>query len=222
MRIVCFHETHEPVASPPDLVAQYPERGEREPGDLFRERDERGPRGRIGSSTTLDDMGEADRTFVIFTSDNGPETLKRYPNGVHCYGSPGPLRGMKLHIYDGGIRVPCIIRWPGHTKPGTVIDEPAWSADLLPTFCQIAGTRAGPAIAQSTVLTCSRCLTVGDRAARTPMFWFYYARSASPRRRCASGDWKLVAHWDVNETIRASRPSDQSVERGRADRFRAV
>jgi arylsulfatase A len=67
------------------------------------------------------------------------ETLNRYPGAKRSYSSPGPLRGWKLHLYEGGIRVPGLLRWPGHTKPGQVSREPFISLDLLPTFCQLAG-----------------------------------------------------------------------------------
>src|SRR5581483_1145975 len=80
-----------------------------------------------------------DNTFVFFTSDNGPETLNRYKGGNRSYGSPGPLRGMKLHITEAGYRVPGIVRWPGHTKPGTVSTEPVCNLDLLPTVCAMTG-----------------------------------------------------------------------------------
>ena len=76
----------------------------------------------------LDDLNLRDNTMVIFTSDNGTRL-----------GSAGPLRGTKGSLYEGGHRVPGIIRWPGHVKPGTVCDEPINGTDLLPTACELAG-----------------------------------------------------------------------------------
>src|SRR5688572_14900818 len=128
-QFVCFHEPHEPIASPADLVEQYlplakspieDTRGK--PGtsantDHDAQRDNQGRAlfyanvanvdravGRILAA--LDELKLAQNTLVFFSSDNGPETLNRYETGWRSHGSPGPLRGMKLHCYDGGIRVP--------------------------------------------------------------------------------------------------------------------
>ncbi len=78
----------------------------------------------------LDELGLADSTFVVFTSDNG---------GHPDYAGNAPLRGSKWNLYEGGIRVPTIIRWPEAVEPGTVIDTPVWSPDLFPTFAALAG-----------------------------------------------------------------------------------
>jgi arylsulfatase A len=91
----------------------------------------------------LDEMGLTENTLVIFTSDNGPE----YPGGSTgldclrrlCAGTPGNLRGMKRQLYEGGIRVPGIIRWPKRIKAGRVCTEPISSVDLLPTLCELSG-----------------------------------------------------------------------------------
>jgi arylsulfatase A len=91
----------------------------------------------------LDRHGLADRTIVVFSSDNGPEP-HLIPWSDRARGSTGGLRGGKHHLYDGGIRVPGIIRWPGVTKPGTVSREIAWTADLLPTFAAAIGIRPFP------------------------------------------------------------------------------
>lgn len=73
-------------------------------------------------------------TLVIFTSDNGP-WLAMGPNG----GSAGPLREGKGTTFEGGVRVPCIARWPGHIAPGRVTHAPAITLDFLPTFVRFAG-----------------------------------------------------------------------------------
>ena len=94
----------------------------------------------------LEKMGRAENTIVIFTSDNGPE----YPGGStrldplrdSCWGTPGRLRGMKRHLYEGGIRVPGIIRWPKRIRGGQVSSEPVSSVDFLPTLCQLCGVKA--------------------------------------------------------------------------------
>ena len=78
-------------------------------------------------------------TLVIFTSDNGPETLRRYRGAGRSWGSPAPLRGMKLWTTEAGFRVAGIMRWPSRIRPGAVVDQPVSSLDFLPTFCRLAG-----------------------------------------------------------------------------------
>jgi arylsulfatase len=73
-------------------------------------------------------------TLVLFLSDNGP--FLSY--GTHA-GSAGPLREGKLTTYEGGVRVPCITRWPGKVPAKRVCDEPLMTIDLLPTLCKLAG-----------------------------------------------------------------------------------
>jgi arylsulfatase len=81
----------------------------------------------------LDDMGEADNTIVVFTTDNGAETFT-WPDGGNT-----PFKGQKGTAYEGGFRVPCIARWPGHIKPGTVENGLFSGMDWFPTLCAAAG-----------------------------------------------------------------------------------
>jgi arylsulfatase A len=69
------------------------------------------------------------KTIIFFTSDNGP----------WFEGSPGSLRGRKGQSYEGGFRVPLIVKWPGHIKPGSICQEPAMNIDILPTILHLAG-----------------------------------------------------------------------------------
>ncbi len=112
-----FHEPHEPVMSPPELVAGYSKVARNEDEAQYFANVENVDRAVGDVLDALDRLQVADNTLVLFTSDNGPETLKRYPAGKRSYGSPGPLRGMKLWTTDGGFRVPGIVRWPGHARP---------------------------------------------------------------------------------------------------------
>ena len=77
----------------------------------------------------LDELQLRDNTLVFFTGDNGPEYRAEY-----SFGSAGPLRGKKLFLYEGGIREPGIVRFPGRTRPGQVCHEPVTNLDLLPTL----------------------------------------------------------------------------------------
>jgi arylsulfatase len=87
----------------------------------------------------LDEMGEADNTIVIFTTDNGTETFT-WPDGGNT-----PFKGQKGTPYEGGFRVPCIARWPGHIKAGTVENGLFSGLDWFPTLCAAAGN---PTIAE--------------------------------------------------------------------------
>ena len=90
----------------------------------------------------LEDMGELDNTIVVFTTDNGAETIT-YPDG-----GVTPFAGGKLTTWEGGMRAPCVIRWPGVIKPGTVKNEIFASLDWLPTFVEIAGGPKGDGLKQ--------------------------------------------------------------------------
>src|SRR5881396_1145049 len=85
----------------------------------------------------LEDMGELDNTIVVFTTDNGAETFT-FPDG-----GTTPFKGGKLTTWEGGMRAPCVIRWPGVVKPGTIFKEMFSSLDWVPTFVEIAGGLKG-------------------------------------------------------------------------------
>ena len=85
----------------------------------------------------LEDMGQLDNTIVVFTTDNGAETIT-YPDG-----GTTPFKGGKLSTWEGGMRAPCVVRWPGHIKPGTVLNDIFSSLDWVPTFVEIAGGPKG-------------------------------------------------------------------------------
>jgi arylsulfatase A len=83
-------------------------------------------------------MGLEENTVVFFSSDNGPEIMRAYYGAWRSYGTSYPLYGQKRTIYEGGIRVPGIIKWPGKIKPG-VSGEPNSTLDVLPTICELIG-----------------------------------------------------------------------------------
>lgn len=81
----------------------------------------------------LEDIGEADNTIVVFTTDNGAEVFT-WPDGGMT-----PFKATKGTVFEGGFRVPCIVRWPGHIKPGTVENGIFSGLDWFPTLCAAAG-----------------------------------------------------------------------------------
>src|SRR6266496_4315536 len=88
----------------------------------------------------LEDMGQLDNTIIVWTTDNGAEVIT-YPDGGNT-----PFRGGKLTTWEGGMRVPMAVRWPGHIKPGTIKDQIFSLLDWLPTFVDIAGGPKGDAL----------------------------------------------------------------------------
>jgi len=165
--IIATHEPHTPIAPPMEYIQSYDNDkiehlskevmygGVPRPGrDIYRYKKEY-----YGTITQLDNafgnfmefidnQGLRNNSLVIFTSDNGPE----YPvtitesNGLwedplrdKSFGTPGNLRGMKRYPYEGGHRVPGLIRWPGHIPAGAVSDKLFNGTDFLPTIANLAG-----------------------------------------------------------------------------------
>jgi arylsulfatase len=87
--------------------------------------------------TKLEDMGQLDNTIVVFTTDNGAEAITFPDGGVT------PFKGQKGEAWEGGYRAPCVIRWPGHIKPGTVFNQLFAALDWMPTLVDIAGGPKG-------------------------------------------------------------------------------
>ncbi len=120
------------------------------------------------------------RTLVVFTSDNGA-------SGNYA-GSNAPLSGNKGSTWEGGMRVPCIARWPGRIPAGKTCDELASTIDLLPTFAGLAGTR--PPTDRIIDGKDIRPLLAGEKGAKSPheAFYYYYRQQLQAVR---SGRWKL-------------------------------
>ena len=85
----------------------------------------------------LQDMGQLDNTIVVFTTDNGAEAISFPDGGVT------PFKGQKGEAWEGGYRAPCVVRWPGHIKPGTVNNQLFAALDWVPTLVEIAGGPKG-------------------------------------------------------------------------------
>ena len=198
---VCFHEPHEPIAADKQFTDLYP--GAKPSlaahhGNIS-QMDE--AFGRI--LRAVDELGLNDQTLVWFVSDNGPAVSRQHPHG-----SAGPLRERKGHLYEGGIRVPGIIRWPGHIAAGTTSDEPVCGVDLLPTFCEIARIKppADRAIDGTSILP----LFAGKPIRRTvPLYWQNNFTRTAPKVAMREGDWKILASLDGP----ALHPTDITEER---------
>jgi len=157
---------------------------------------------------TLDELKLADNTVVIFSSDNG---------GVGGYAREGvkareitdnaPLRSGKGSLYEGGVRVPWIVRWPGKVPAG-VTGVPILSVDLMPTLIELAGGKA-PAKQPLDGVSLVTCFTSGGKTAPTrDLFWHFpgYLGSGggtwrtTPAGAIRSGDWKLLEFFETGKT----------------------
>lgn len=132
----------------------------------------------------LDRLGLADNTLVLFTSDNGAVKKPR----SQFLGSSGGLRGTKGTVYEGGIRAPMIVRWPGHVTAGRTSTEPWMLMDLYPTFAAVAGLDAPSGLDGRNVLPVltGAQSTLGDR----PLYWEFPTKRLWQAVRV--GRWKAV------------------------------
>ncbi|MBX3177226.1 MAG: sulfatase-like hydrolase/transferase [Candidatus Hydrogenedentes bacterium] len=178
---VAFHEPHQKIASPPDLVAEYRAAGHEHPEYAANIANLDRAIGRI--LDTLDHFGAAANTVVVFASDNGPWRE----------GSQGPLRGKKSDVWEGGIRVPGVFRWPGHIPAGATSGEPAGVVDLLPTLCAITGVEP-PADRRIDGTSLLPAFQGQPLQRQTPLFWFFYR--TSPQIALRDGDWGIVGFID--------------------------
>ena len=137
----------------------------------------------------IDDLGLRDRTLVVFMSDNG---------GFMGTTTNAPLRGFKGQLYEGGIRVPLIVRWPGVVKPGTTSDAVVTSADQYPTLLEIAHA---PGDAKHNAGVDGRSLVPllkgGAAPQRSAVYWHYpHYHAGKPSGAVRSGDWKLIEFYE--------------------------
>ena len=190
---LAFHEPHEPIASPPELVTKYqPAAWNEDQAQYFANVHNLDLAvGRLVQQ--LEELGVRQNTLIVFSSDNGPETLRRYTAGKRSWGTTGGLRGMKLHTHDGGFHVAGIMNWPAGIRPGQVSPVPASSLDLLPTLLQLAGAQP-PADRPLDGNSLAGLLREGRIPARSkPLLWAYYNAINDARVAMRHGPWKVLA-----------------------------
>jgi arylsulfatase A-like enzyme len=159
---------------------------------------------------TLEDLGLSEKTLVIFTSDNGGvggyvrEGIKRGGDIT----DNAPLRGGKGMLYEGGVRVPYIFRWPGKIAPGTTCDQPINSVDLYPTLIATAGGKPADGYTLDGVSYLG--LLTGDSQARLDrdaIYWHFpgYLGAGpgswrtTPAGSIRAGDWKLLEFFETGK-----------------------
>lgn len=150
----------------------------------------------------LEKLGVADNTLVVFSSDNGPEDIFIGNAGHSGVGSPGPFRGRKRSLYEGGIRVPFIARLPGRIPAGRIDDTSVVAGvDFFPTVCRVAGV-SFPSMHKSDGEDVSDILFGRPRARVTPLMWEWrfniagHVSSRSPQLAIREGEWKLLLNPD--------------------------
>lgn len=140
----------------------------------------------------LDQLGLTENTIVVFTSDNGGLT-QRY--GKHDRFTENlPLRRGKGSAYEGGVRVPTIVRWPGVTKPGQVCDEPIMTIDYFPTFLEIAGVKQQRDATVDGRSIVPLLTDVNTNLGRN-LYWHYphyHAGGDGPYSAIRSGNYRLI------------------------------
>jgi arylsulfatase A-like enzyme len=136
----------------------------------------------------LDELNLADNTIVFFTSDNGTTTLKDQVD-YEFFNSVGPLRGLKGSLYEGGIRVPLVVRWPGRIEPASVSHLPAAKYDVMATLAELTGAK--PASGADSVSLLPTLLGESARQKqRQYLFWDFTGYGGQLAVRM--GKWKAV------------------------------
>ncbi len=183
---------HMPLQAPKELVEKYRNRKIGDVDPTYCAMVETADAAVGGLLKALDDSGQAERTIVVFFSDNGGVRYqgKRQPPVTNN----APLRAGKGHLFEGGIREPLMIRWPGVTRAGSVVHEPVCSIDFHPTLCKAAGI---PRTGLDGVDL--QPLLRGASLPARPLFWHYphYSdQGGSPGGAVRLGAWKLIEFYE--------------------------
>jgi arylsulfatase A len=145
----------------------------------------------------LDALGLSDNTVVVFFSDNGG-LRQRFDGDGPIVSTNAPLRDEKGSLYEGGIRVPLIVRWPGEVAAGSVCAAPVTSVDFYPTFLTLAGL-APPADYALDGESLAPLLRGGDRLERDAIYWHYpHYHHSTPAGAIREGDYKLIEFFEDN------------------------
>jgi len=162
----------------------------------------------------LADLGLSEKTLILFSSDNGPEDIHIRNAGHSGIGSAGPFRGRKRSLYEGGVRVPFIVRWPGHVPAGRIDNSSVVAGcDFLPTLCKLSGAEI-PSTHALDGEDVSDILTGQSRPRKNPLMWNWRFRIAgepfhySPTLAIRDGDFKLLLNPDKSRVELYDIPKD--------------
>lgn len=135
---------------------------------------------------TLREYGVDENTLVIFTSDNGPH--KEGGNDPEFFDANGPLKGLKRALYEGGIRVPTIARWPGKIQAGSTSDHSSYFGDLYATVCALTGQEVPQGLQSISILP--TLLGTGAQMSHEYLYWEFYEQGS--RQAVRFGNWKAI------------------------------
>ena len=139
----------------------------------------------------LDELGLTEDTLVVFTSDNGPAYGRLGGADSAFFGSAGDFRGRKGSVYEGGIRVPLIVKLPGVVPAGSESDRPTYFADWLPTLCDLTGGEV-PADLASEIDGVSFAPALRGDSQPAPEFLYWVFPEYGGQEAVRVGDWKAV------------------------------
>jgi arylsulfatase A len=144
----------------------------------------------------VESLGLSDRTILVFTSDNGGLHVLEFPGTPATYNRP--YRAGKGYLYEGGLREPLIIRWPGVTTPGSLCETPIVLTDLVPTLLEAAGVNPSQAVGPLDGESLMPLLRGESSSARTLCWHFphYTNQGGRPAGAIREGDWKLVEQFE--------------------------
>ncbi len=159
----------------------------------------------------LEALKLADQTIIIFTSDNGGLHVPEGPHPKVTHNSP--YRAGKGFVYEGGLRIPLLVRWPGHVPAGALVDAPVINTDWLPTLLDLAGLRIPAGLDGMSI---AACLTDRGPAPRRSLFWHfphYTNQGSRPSGAMRDGNWMLVEYYDVEKAELYDLSSDPAEKR---------
>ena len=189
-----FHEPHHPVAPPAALIKRYAKvaRNTEEATYFASVHSIDAAVGRYLAK--LDALGLAENTIVVFTSDHGPQARGA---GVfrHSYGRSTPFRGTKRTLFEGGLRVPCLVRWPKRIAAGSKSAAPVGFVDVLPTLADACGFAVPERELDGESVLPVLLGKALDR--RKPLHFHFYAPRRGPQSMLRSGRFALTAQWSV-------------------------
>jgi arylsulfatase A-like enzyme len=205
---LAHNNPHIPLAAKPELIAQYKDTFNPTYAAMIRTLDD--SVGRILAK--LDALGLTERTLVVFMSDNGGLHV---PEGVNTPATHNtPFRAGKGFLYEGGIRVPLIVRWPGKTKPGETVTTPVHVTDWTPTLLDVCGVKAAGLFDGVSLAVLLR----GDKLAARTLYWHfphYSNQGGRPGGAVREDDWKLLEWYEDGrvELFDLSRDPGETTDR---------
>ncbi|MDQ8198628.1 sulfatase [Pelagicoccus enzymogenes] len=231
---LCFYAVHAPLQTTHELWDKYRKKAESLPQPTSRMEVERRRPIRVVQDNpiygglmeamdaavgrvleALDEAGQRENTIVIFTSDHGGVS-----SGDHWATSNLPLRGGKGYQWEGGLRVPFIVSWPGNIQPSVNLDTPVIGTDVYPTLLELAGLPARPEehVDGTSIVPALRGGRIPDR----PLFWHYphYGnQGGDPSSVVQLKGWKLIRYHEGDPDELFYLPDDPMESRDLAQRY---